>query len=757
MYYITVKYNYELMKFNLGFISVRSTWIAVLALVYYETAQFSRILASTPQSVAPVWPPDGFATAAILLFGDWIWPGVLIGSFLANIWAFSSILQGLGIAIGTTSGILLGCFLFRKLVATPSPLERLSDVRKFLVFTGMIGPIVSATAGVTALTLGGKISIIDFTNQWVTWWISNVAGIFIFTPALLTWGELFKEYFLTHKQEFAINLKSRTFWEIIEILLLLIIVIIICKNAFFSNYFIEYMIIPCLVWAVFRFGKLAATNLIVLVAVMAILGTVRGLGAFNRSNLNDSLLLLQCFIGVIVLTTLVLNAVISERKTAILILKNSQMELFDKSLELQQIAEILEQQKEQLIQQNLELELAKQDSVDANRYKSQFLTNMSHELRIPLNGILGISQIFRDSPKLTTSEKEDIQIIYQSGVHLLSLINDILDISKIEAGKMALELQNFNFPDFLKGIVEICRYSTMEKNIDFIYQFDQKIPIIIHTDEKRLKQILLNLLGNAIKFTDIGKVTLIVNFISQEPKNELFYLTKINFQVTDTGVGISSEKLAKIFLPFEQVGESKLKSQGTGLGLAISQKIAQIMGSEIKVISKLSQGSLFSVELDFLTPKNQDIQKPVIKFDTHFSQKFPLQILIAEDNIVNQKIAEKLFQKLGYQVDIVNNGVEVLTALKQQIYDVIFMDIQMPELDGIETTEAIYQEWGKTNRPYIIAMTANAMQSNRDECLSVGMDDFIPKPVKLEAIVESIQLVQKRLFQHRIYQSESAD
>jgi CheY-like chemotaxis protein len=297
----------------------------------------------------------------------------------------------------------------------------------------------------------------------------------------------------------------------------------------------------------------------------------------------------------------------------------------------------------------------------------------------------------------------------------------------------------------------------MEKNLDFIYQFDQKIPIIIHTDEKRLKQILLNLLGNAIKFTDTGKVNLIVNFISQEPKNELFYLTKINFQVTDTGVGISSEKLAKIFLPFEQAGESKLKSQGTGLGLAISQKIAQIMGSEIKVISKLSQGSLFSVELDFLTPKNQDIQKPVIKFDTHFSQKFPLQILIAEDNIVNQKIAEKLFQKLGYQVDIVNNGVEVLTALKQQIYDVIFMDIQMPELDGIETTKAIYQEWGKTNRPYIIAMTANAMQSNRDECLSVGMDDFIPKPVKLEAIVESIQLVQKRLFQHRIYQSESTD
>jgi signal transduction histidine kinase/CheY-like chemotaxis protein len=744
------------MKFNLGLILFRSTWIAILSLVYYETAQFSRILASTPQNVTPVWPPDGFAAAAVFLLGYWIWPGVLIGSFLANIWAFInttstitlifSIIQVLIIAIGTTAGTLLGCFLIRKLVTTQSPLERLSYVIKFLVFTGMIGPVVNATTGVTALTLGGKIPMTSYAEVWITWWISNVAGIFIFTPALLSWGELCKEYFLAPQREFIIKLQARKFWLILEVLFLSAIVFYICKNAFFGDNYIEYMIIPCLVWVVFRFGKLGATNLIVIVAVMAILGTVRGLGAFNSSNLNNSLLLLQCFIGVIVLTTLVLNAVITERRSAILVLKNSQIQLLDKSSELQQTAEILERQKQQLIQQNLELELAKQNAIDANNYKSQFLTNMSHELRTPLNGILGIAQIFQDLPKLSNQEKEDIKIIYESGAYLLTLIDDILDISQIESGKMELKPQNFNFPTFLEGIVRICRYSAIPKNINFIYKFDPRIAVIINADEKFFKQILLNLLGNAIKFTDIGEVNFIVDFISQTPQNESFDLTKFKFQVTDTGVGINPEKLAKIFLPFEQVGESKFKSQGTGLGLAISQKIAEMMGSEIKVNSQLSQGSNFSFELDLLTQKIQDVQKLENQLDANLSQKFPLKIMIAEDNIVNQKIANKLFEKLGYQVDIVNNGVEALNTLREKMYDVIFMDIQMPELDGIEATRAIYQEWGETNRPYIIALTANAMPSDRDHCLSVGMDDYISKPVKLEKIVESIQLLRQRRF-----------
>jgi CheY-like chemotaxis protein len=370
---------------------------------------------------------------------------------------------------------------------------------------------------------------------------------------------------------------------------------------------------------------------------------------------------------------------------------------------------------------------------------------MSHELRTPLNGILGIAQVYQKSPKLTEQEKEDIAIIKQSGLHLLTLINDILDISKIEAGKMEIIPEKFDFLLFLKLIIEIARNSSVVKNINFKYQLSSELPLIVKTDEKRLRQILLNLLGNAIKFTATGEVKLIVNLISQERKNDSLSITKIKFEVIDTGVGIPPEKLASIFLPFEQVGETRLKSQGTGLGLAISQRIAQMMGSEIKVSSKLGEGSIFSFELDLET-----FAKHIEENNNHveycdISQNLPLSILVAEDNLVNQKVARKLFQKLGYTVDIAANGQEVLKYLQQQVYDVIFMDIQMPELDGIETTKEIYQKWGE-HRPYIIAMTANAMAGDRENCLAVGMDDYISKPVKIEAIAQAIQLMQEKNF-----------
>lgn len=721
-------------------IVMRMGWMVVLALVYYQTSQFSRILTATPQDVTPVWPPDGLATAATLLFGYWIWPGIFFGSFLANLWAFIntnnsitfifSILQVLGIAGGTTLGTILGTFLLRKSTNNTYPLKRLSDVIKLLVFTGMIGPMVNATVGITALTLGGKISINSYPHTWLTWWISNVAGILIFTPALLTWGEYIKNNLRSRRTKTKFLFKKPNILRIAEMLLLLLIVISICKTAFWSIFTIslEYMMIPCLLWSVFRFGELTSNSLIVIIASIAVLGTVRGLGAFTRENLNESLILLQYFIGMIVLTTLVVNAVLSEKQKSMEILKASQRQLLDNSL--------------QLTQQNIELAEAKREAVAANRTKSEFLTNISHELRTPLNGILGITQVFYNSPKLTAQEKEDIAIIQQSGLHLLTLINDILDISKIEAGKMELEYKNLNLLIFLKEIVEICRNSLGNSFFCFNYKFSPELPTIINTDEKRLRQVLLNLLGNAIKFTVTGEVLFIVDIISQVKKDDSISFIKLKFEIIDTGVGIPPEKLTNIFLPFEQVAETRLKSQGTGLGLAISQKIVNMMGSEIQVISELGQGSNFNFELDLETTSKYENNK-----NTHpnynISQQLPLNILVAEDNVINQKIAKKLFKKLGYDIDIASNGYKVLESLETHIYDVVFMDIQMPEMDGMEATREIYQRWDK-NRPYIIAMTANAMAGDKEKCLAEGMDDYISKPVKIEFIYEAIQTMQKK-------------
>jgi CheY-like chemotaxis protein len=299
-----------------------------------------------------------------------------------------------------------------------------------------------------------------------------------------------------------------------------------------------------------------------------------------------------------------------------------------------------------------------------------------------------------------------------------------------------------------------------------------------------LRQILFNLLGNALKFTDKGTVTFEVSkMTNQELISDLassIYINAITcsshsisstsevvyvlFTIADTGIGIEAEKLNKIFLPFEQVGEHKFKSQGTGLGLAISQKIAQFLGGEISVTSELGVGSCFNLRLPFevvntidygasdhdphqylLSKNSAQVSSSLHGFDSTLAQQYPLQILLAEDNIVNQKVASRLFQRLGYIVDIANNGLEVIEMLRSRNYDLVFMDIQMPVMDGLEATAKILEEWNFAMRPRIIAMTANAMPSDREECLAAGMDDFLSKPIQIENLIAAIKRSQTHI------------
>ncbi|MBE9042660.1 response regulator [Oscillatoriales cyanobacterium LEGE 11467] len=432
--------------------------------------------------------------------------------------------------------------------------------------------------------------------------------------------------------------------------------------------------------------------------------------------------------------------------------------------ELENYNRNLEQQVEE---RTVALAEAKETAEAANRAKSDFLAKMSHDLRTPLNGILGIAQILQDSKAATSREREEIDIIYQSGQHLLDLIDDILDLSKIEAGKMELNSHDCAFPSFLRGIVELCRIRTQEKKIEFHDRIAATLPQMVKVDEKRLRQVLLNLLGNAIKFTDLGRVTLTVNVLNRieaiapppdstspnvtslDGATSSLPMWKIHVQIEDTGVGISPEELDKIFLPFEQVGDNQRRSQGTGLGLAISQKLLEMMGSQLQVRSQRGVGSTFSLTLDLpeAAPDLAMATSPSTKvtlsgFDPELAQKLPLDILLAEDTPVNQKVARRMFQRLGYEIELARDGTEVLEALDRQSYDVIFMDIQMPELDGLETTRRIYQERAPYSRPYIIAMTANAMEGDRDRCLAVGMNDYISKPVKVEAIIQALYQYQ---------------
>ncbi len=427
-------------------------------------------------------------------------------------------------------------------------------------------------------------------------------------------------------------------------------------------------------------------------------------------------------------------------------------------------------QKQQLMAQNQALSEAIAASKAANQAKSKFLGNISHELRTPLNSIMGFSQLLQDNSSLDEEAKEFISIVYKSGEHLFALIKDLLDISKIEADKMELDPNLLDLANFLKTTMDMVWLKALQKNLTLIPDFAADLPETIFADEKRLRQVLINLLSNAIKFTSVGEINFTVRKIySDNPNRKL-----IQFAISDTGAGIAAPELAKIFLPFEQVGEVAVKTEGTGLGLAISQDIINRMGGEINVVSQFGVGSIFSFELELSTPQIMGLSplsipemppnpearglspSPIPQTKNLLEaaeipltpspspkqvEKRIMSILVAEDVTYNQMLIKLFLQKLGYQPEIASNGLEVLAKLREERYDVILMDIQMPQMDGMETTRRIVAEYAEGDRPYIIAVSANSSSEDQAQYLALGMKAAISKPYVLDELEQALSRI----------------
>jgi signal transduction histidine kinase/ActR/RegA family two-component response regulator len=506
--------------------------------------------------------------------------------------------------------------------------------------------------------------------------------------------------------------------------------IVILSAVFGGDAMIQAFFIPAMGLSILLFDntQVYLRNIGILISILSYF--VLDYIIFDRINISESgfsLVRWAVLTGSFVTTWLIFNTFSQFKENAEL----QTIELLEKEQELNQE---LSKKQEKLETYITQLEVATEELAKSTKAKSEFLATMSHEIRTPMNAILGMTHLLKqDSPR--NDQVEPINILDFSGKTLLSLIDDVLDFSKIEAGKIEFENIEFELKKLIDVIMESFKASASNKGIALVNNIDENIPHTLIGDPARLTQILNNLMSNALKFTEEGEVKLKVDTAS-----EYNDAVRLRFSIIDTGIGIEDERLDTIFESFTQASQNtKRLFGGTGLGLTISKQLTELQGGQITVESEEGKGSTFMVELTFDKGVEKSEVAEVVHKEKDSNGSTGLKVLLAEDNIVNQKVMIRFLERWNIEMVVVNNGVEVLEALQDNNFDVILMDLQMPKMDGYEATEQIR----KLDDPYkrktpIIALTAAALKEVREKVYAAGMNDFVTKPFNPEELEQKL-------------------
>ncbi|WP_236721487.1 MASE1 domain-containing protein [Trichormus sp. NMC-1] len=688
--------------------------VLIIAMIYYIVSWLVLKKMSVPAFGTPVWPATGFAIGFLLLWGRARWFGVFLGAMLANSIGIKTIILAFIGGIGTTIGSLISVTLILLLTRTNYPLNQVKNVVIFSLCSLFTGTIFQALLGAITVCLGGYEPWHKYLEISLGWWVGDSIGILLFAPLVLNLA----------KKIPAVEVK---YWLNREILVTVITLSIVSYFTFIQPKPLEYLLLPPLFWSAFRFGRKITTILVVIISTLAAVATGYRLGVFYDAALkNHSILLLQLFIGVISVTTMVMLAIVTENHQYRLNLKTANAELeqrvFERTRDLQE-----SEAKAQ--------ELATKAEA-ANQAKSAFIANMSHELRSPLNAVIGFSQLMLRANNLPPEQYENAGIIYRSGDYLLTLINHILDLSKIEAGKTTLNIHNFNLYRLLDDLEDMLHLRASDAGLELIFERSQNVPNHICTDEVKLRQVLINLLSNAIKFTpNGGSITLSVEK-GDEGTEDVFSL---HFCLRDTGVGIAPAELPKLFDAFIQAQAGKEMQEGTGLGLAISRKFVLLMGGDITVESELGKGTTFQFYIQ------AKLGQETISNSTEGRQRVlalapgqpTYKILTVDDKPINRQLLYKLLSPLGFEIKEASNGQEAITIWDEWEPHLIWMDMRMPVMDGYEATKHI-KSTTKGNATAVIALTASVLEEEKAIVISAGCDDFLRKPFAEHTIFDAL-------------------